>query len=188
MSDLNIQVAENGFIVNDYEPMRGTVGKQWAFETADSLAKFIMNWGNDIHKPLPVHDEVLPVLEKGKALIITGDEGVGKTTLARKIADAHSHSPLKYVTATLQQIVQSNFGLGDVLECEPDTVIIEDKLNLIDSHLDFMKPLISNETIKIDRKGKKPRTVDSPNFIICTGDKEPLKHGMNERRFTVLPL
>jgi len=183
INNLSIITATNGFVVHDNsEPHM--VGEMWAFESAESLAKFIKQWGNDIHKPI----EPLPVLEKGKALIITGDEGVGKTTLARKIANTNSHSSLKYVIVTLQEITQSPFALGRVLGGEPDTVIIEDELNLIDSHLDFMKPLISNDEITVDRKGKKHELVKTPHFIICTGDKEPLKHGMNERRFTVLPL
>lgn len=180
-NNLEILIAENGFVVLDREHP-GMIDKQWAFETAGSLAKFIKNWGEDVHKPV----ESLPVLEKGKLLIITGDEGVGK--IARKIADYHAHSSLKYVTTSLQEITLGNFALGQVLEYEPDTVIIEDELNLIDSHLDFMKPLIANEKIMIDRKGKEPKLVNLPNFIICTGDKEPLKHSINEHRFTVLPL
>lgn len=46
MSKLMIETAENGFIVydNSQEHMRG---RQWAFESAASLAKFIGEWGHN---------------------------------------------------------------------------------------------------------------------------------------------
>jgi len=183
MSDLNIQVAENGFVINEGGAERHCVGKQWAFESADSLAEFIKQWGNDVHKPI----EILPVLEKGKALIITGGKGVGKTTTAIKIANKHG----THILTSLQEIRQGDFALSQVLEDEPDTVIIEDILNEFNKHgqsLDQMKPLITDETINIERKGKSSKFVKLPNFIICTGSKEALKLGANERRFTILPL
>lgn len=43
MNELIIETAENGFIVrqdNQNMPCR-----QWAFETAESLSKFILEWG-----------------------------------------------------------------------------------------------------------------------------------------------
>lgn len=180
MSDLNIQVAENGFVVNDHEPMRGTVCKQWAFETAESLAKFIKNWGEDIHKPI----EALPVLEKGKALVITGGKGAGKSTLARKIA----HNTGDYISTTFNEMKEGAFALGRVLGDKPDAVIIEDDTNEFSDAFDFMKKLIASDTLMVDRKGMVPENVKTPHFIICTGAIDPLKLGISERRFTVLPL
>jgi len=42
--DLIIDVAENGFIVR--ENKREYIGKIWAFESAESLAGFIREWGD----------------------------------------------------------------------------------------------------------------------------------------------
>lgn len=41
-----IEPTINGFIVR--EPMANSYSKQWAFETTDSLAKFIREYGKEI--------------------------------------------------------------------------------------------------------------------------------------------
>lgn len=46
---LNVEVVENGFIAS--ESLRDDfVGKKWAFESAESLARFVANWGNENSK------------------------------------------------------------------------------------------------------------------------------------------
>ena len=48
MSDLIIVVAENGFIINEAGNFdRASVGKSWAFETPESLSKFIKEWAEE---------------------------------------------------------------------------------------------------------------------------------------------
>lgn len=48
MSELQILTVENGFIVHDGSPrITGTIGRSWAFETAESLSEFISAWGNE---------------------------------------------------------------------------------------------------------------------------------------------
>lgn len=43
---LRISTAENGFIVQQGEgDHRGYIGKQWAFESAETLATFVEEWG-----------------------------------------------------------------------------------------------------------------------------------------------
>lgn len=45
MADLNIQVAENGFIAYEgAEHPHMPPGKQYAFESAQSLAEFVHDW------------------------------------------------------------------------------------------------------------------------------------------------
>jgi len=44
MARLIINTAENGFIVTDGEDQY-TIGKSWAFETAEALSEFIKVWG-----------------------------------------------------------------------------------------------------------------------------------------------
>ena len=47
MSDLIVVVAENGFIINEAGNFdRASVGKSWAFETPESLSKFIKEWAD----------------------------------------------------------------------------------------------------------------------------------------------
>jgi len=46
MSELNVERAENGFVVCErVNPSSGRRGKQWAFESAATLAAFIKEWG-----------------------------------------------------------------------------------------------------------------------------------------------
>lgn len=46
MEELRVEVAENGFVV--YEGAgQGMRGKCWAFETADSLAAYMKEWGEE---------------------------------------------------------------------------------------------------------------------------------------------
>jgi len=43
--DLKIIVAENGFIISEHEAPN-FVGKMWAFESPESLARYIQAWGD----------------------------------------------------------------------------------------------------------------------------------------------
>lgn len=53
MEHIRIDVAENGFVVCE-EKNHATMGRQWAFETAASLAVFIEKWGKEqAEKPRP---------------------------------------------------------------------------------------------------------------------------------------
>lgn len=126
-------------------------------------------------------------LEKGKALIITGGRGVGKTTMAIETAVEHG----TYKTTSLRGMQEGNFALGRILDGEPDTVIIEDALNEFTNTqkvIDTLKQLIVFPKTIIDRKGMVPVKVRTPNFIICTGVIDPLKIDANDRRFTIVSL
>ena len=50
MKMLRIEVAENGFIVSECSPHRAEMGKQYAFESADTLSSFIKKWGEGQEK------------------------------------------------------------------------------------------------------------------------------------------
>ena len=45
MNNLIIEVADNGFIVREGAIGRAYAGRTWAFESSDSLAKFMAEWG-----------------------------------------------------------------------------------------------------------------------------------------------
>ncbi len=44
--NIRIEVVENGFVVYEDAGM-GLSGKKWAFESAQALSKFILQWGKD---------------------------------------------------------------------------------------------------------------------------------------------
>jgi hypothetical protein len=44
--NLKIDIAENGFVVYEAHYDRGVIGKMWAFESAETLAKFVNIWGD----------------------------------------------------------------------------------------------------------------------------------------------
>lgn len=50
MDELKVEVAENGFVVYEGGGISGGRGKPWAFETPDSLAKFMKEWGEEKDK------------------------------------------------------------------------------------------------------------------------------------------
>lgn len=53
MEQLHIVTIENGFIVFDGETkLVGGNSRSWAFETAESLAKFVGAWGNENTKTI----------------------------------------------------------------------------------------------------------------------------------------
>jgi hypothetical protein len=43
-NDLEIQEASNGFIAYQRGEYEGLIGEVWAFETPESLSKFILEW------------------------------------------------------------------------------------------------------------------------------------------------
>jgi len=48
MDSLRIETAQNGFLVYEGDLRNtGMLGKTWAFETALSLADFILEWGRE---------------------------------------------------------------------------------------------------------------------------------------------
>ena len=49
MSQLKIETAENGFVVYEDAGM-GLHGKKWAFESAQALSEFMLNWGQGMTK------------------------------------------------------------------------------------------------------------------------------------------
>jgi len=120
-------------------------------------------------------------LQKGCALVLVGSQGCGKSTLARKIAAAYGS--FVEVDATS---LEGPFGLGRVLEDEPQVVIVNDLPDLRKELVD-LKTLIDNDQVLCHRKGKQPKAVKSPHFIFCTGDASALRD-TGTRRFFVVDL
>ena len=54
MQELRVIVAENGFVIDESQGSY-LMGKMWAFETPDSLAKYMKEWGKmqvELKKPI----------------------------------------------------------------------------------------------------------------------------------------
>ena len=121
-------------------------------------------------------------LTKGVALVLTGKEGCGKSSVARRIA-AENGSFIEVGMAKLK-----GFGLGKVLNQLPKTVIVESFTQPTKDELDKIKAWIANDSIVIDLKGQPQKTVPLPNFIFCSNHSAKLNFGKNNRRFKVINL
>jgi hypothetical protein len=54
--ELKVMVAENGFVISETEGSH-MMGKMWAFETPESLAKYMKEWGEKNMKPEKLKSE-----------------------------------------------------------------------------------------------------------------------------------
>ena len=119
------------------------------------------------------------------AIFITGDQGTGKTALARTLAES---------LGTFETIDYENMNFGpryggrgwnEIIKTSPDTVIVEGVKNH-PSMFDFLRPLISNETMQLELKCKDPTIIKTPNFIFVSQDPKPIKIPEDDLRFYVI--
>lgn len=121
-------------------------------------------------------------LEKGRALVLVGPQGCGKSLIAREIAK--QHGSYKEVDA---DVLENSFELGEALSSEPRTVVV-DGIPTSVATMRLLKSLITSNEVVCERRGLEPKTVPAPNFIFCSGDADALGHDLGDRRFRVLHL
>ena len=120
--------------------------------------------------------------QQGKALVLQGSEGCGKTLLAKQLAKDNGI----YSMANISEVTSKQSKFQHWLNDLPKTVIIDG----IPKFKDFIaiKSLISEDKIGHERKGEEVKIIDMPIFIFCTSDPEPLNFGANDRRFYIIKM
>jgi ABC-type dipeptide/oligopeptide/nickel transport system ATPase component len=119
-------------------------------------------------------------IQKGKAMVLAGPQGSGKSIKAREIAEKHG----KFIEMDLHQFVKSEFL---PIDADTKTVII-DGLPKSEKEIAELKAFIANDEIVIKRKHLEPITVKTPNFIFCTCEVNALLLSGDERRYMVCEL
>jgi Holliday junction resolvasome RuvABC ATP-dependent DNA helicase subunit len=119
--------------------------------------------------------------KRGEALVIVGKQGSGKSILARQIAAKTGGHCREAGVHELER----PFDRGILLADQPDTLII-DGLPKTREVIEMLKGLITSDTVLVDFPGQKSRIVKTPNFIFCSGDRDPLLAGMSDRRFHIV--
>ena len=109
-------------------------------------------------------------LEQGVALVITGAQGCGKTTLAEAVA--RRHGAFANAVGDLQ-------GYFSGLSIVPAPTIILDEPKDWSS----LKPYIASRKVRIRRRGLDDIEANTPFIIITTCDVPPEVH--DSRRFKV---
>jgi len=108
-----------------------------------------------------------PQLKNGRALVLHGPQGCGKTKLARELASAKGN----YVQITGEELTAK---FPSWLRPGITTVIV---LELPPKRMgnDWLKSLITSRWLTAERMGKPPEIVETPFFIFETYDSAAAK-------------
>lgn len=127
----------------------------------------------------PIHEYKL---KHGQAMVITGPQGWGKTTLARKIAAQHG----TFAEIGVHEL-ETYFGLGNALASEPDTLVVEGFPTNAET-IAKIKSALACSTVICHWKHQEPKAMKTPNFIFCSIDENPLHLDAQDRRFVIIKL
>lgn len=125
----------------------------------------------------------IPKLQRGRALIITGAQGCGKSTLAREIGHSlHTH---EIDAAELDDAG----GLGRVMALRA-TILIVNGLPGTETGMANVKNLVSNTTFKARDPGRDtPEARRTPLLIFTTNDDARARDiAADARRFDLLDM
>jgi energy-coupling factor transporter ATP-binding protein EcfA2 len=127
----------------------------------------------------------IPQLQRGRALIITGPQACGKSTLALQIARQHK-GRAKEVDATY---LDSKYGVENAVLAGA-TVLIFEGLPRTTIGRDNAKQLVTAHTLSYRPRGALDlRTAEPPLLIFTTDDTEAARHfAADGRRFDLLDM
>lgn len=121
---------------------------------------------------------------RGRALIIAGPQGCGKTSLARDIVRAAGLARDEYRGIPAKSIF-NRFGLADALISNPKVVVVDDVVP-DEAFFELAKALASEDLIEVRPKGKDAYMANNPIWIFTS--HLPVKLPGGSRRFTVITL
>jgi len=121
---------------------------------------------------------------RGKALIISGPQGCGKTSLAVDVAQAAGLSRSEYRLESANSISHP-FGLEGALRTNPKVVIVEDVVP-DEAFFELAKVLASEDLIEVQPMGRDAYLAKSPIWIFTTNLPVELPKGSSP--FTVITL
>ena len=119
------------------------------------------------------------IKSRGQAVVITGDEGVGKSLLAKEIAGGD----FAYV-----EMLQDLLGLyTNWAYDQPKVVIVDCSWSDLDLNLDEVRHLFQSEKVVVNIKFKNLHQITTPAFIFVMHSNSRVKAKFN-KEFQVIDL
>jgi predicted P-loop ATPase len=121
-----------------------------------------------------------PATKPGHFLVLHGEQGAGKTTLARQIAARRG----RYAEIS-SLLLSEKDALGDALSSRPSTLII-DAEGLSHKDLAQLKTLVTSNTLTLRMPFHRMTVrIPAPQVIVCTHDVQPFTDMRRAQLFLV---